>query len=640
MEKEDVLKTVLISLMLLFIAFLIYSPHFSYKLPIHVDEWKLISWAGYFKENGLSYIISNPIEVGFVFVLVVLSLFFDLIQIYHILPALNIILVGLVLFLLMKKKYDYFTAFLALIFLASLKSNINILGLWFFIPVVFGISFIYLTLFNFEEAVATNNNKKFYIAIAALFLLAFIHQSSFLAISFTLLIFFSIKRKFVIKNKKLFYPFLALLIPAFLTAYYFSQGFADIMLFLNKFSWGPLSPQINFNPFLFYGIVGSLFAALGYYFTFKKKEMLVFRIYILVPLINMLIFLFIDKTFFSSYQRYLYHFMIAAIPFSAIGAKYFFGKVVLFFKSKKVYVYFIGILLIASIFILGLFYSYYKIHPQTSIVHLISESELKELRELEKFPYGVVLAPLTIANTLEAAAHKKPMFYLKDFDEWDNQISRFYSSDCEDMEEFIYSGHLFDKTSEITSNYDVRPWPDYILSSNDINCGFFEELYSGESFSFYKVNLEKGFKLKREVIFDSDKPLIADMAGLDMTDLSLKINVKPDKNSYNISEIMSSPYRRSPDSGWVLFIKKGRIQIDWGDGNNINSNTGRIQLKEGEWNEIKVIIDDKFYIYVNGEIDLSLDIEPVYDYSAYPVAMIGKFWKYPFSGSMKDIEIS
>jgi len=276
-------KTLLLIIALLFTSFIVYSPHVTYTLPFHLDEWTHISNVVRIHEEGLSYFLNHsPVEFGFDMILLLISFFTDLIAIYHLLPAINAVVIAGVLFYFLKRQFNFWVGLFSIIFLASLKSNVNVLGLWFYVPVIGNIILVYTCLFFLEQS--QNKPQKIYWIALLLFLIAFIHPSSFLIVFLVTLIYLSFHHKFVIKHKHYFIPFLALFFPIIVMFVFFSNGLTDIWGFFGHLTWGRLEPQINFNPVFFYGILLSIFALIGFYYCYKKKKLLPFRIYLPLPL--------------------------------------------------------------------------------------------------------------------------------------------------------------------------------------------------------------------------------------------------------------------------------------------------------------------------------------------------------------------
>ena len=84
----------------------------------------------------------------------------NLVLFYKFLPAIWAVFSALALFFLVyKKTNDFYLGILAIIFFASIKSNLNLLGLWFFTPLTFSIPFILLYIYFFTEGIEKRDNQ-------------------------------------------------------------------------------------------------------------------------------------------------------------------------------------------------------------------------------------------------------------------------------------------------------------------------------------------------------------------------------------------------------------------------------------------------------------------------------------------------
>ena len=150
----NLLQKLTLILLLLFVFLLVYSPHFSYKYPLHVDEYHHIAKAINFIENKELNIVPNyqhqpyspNLEPGFTIFLSLLAFAkLDLILFYKFLPAIFAALAAFTLFHLMFYiTKNFYLAISSIVFFASLKSNINLHGLWFFTPLTLAMPLIFL----------------------------------------------------------------------------------------------------------------------------------------------------------------------------------------------------------------------------------------------------------------------------------------------------------------------------------------------------------------------------------------------------------------------------------------------------------------------------------------------------------------
>lgn len=478
MDKKDILFTSA----LIFVFFIVYSPHFMNFYPFHFDEWTHISKTVTLRQEGLTFDWPMPIEIGFDILLLVISLFFDLVLIYQFLPAINAVIIAVILFYFLKKEFGYWAGLSSVIFLASLRSNINVLGLWFFVPVIAAISFDYLCLFFLEGSVKNNKPERMYLVALFLFLIAFIHQSSFLVVALVVFIYLCFNYKFVLDNKKYFTPFLILAIPILLMILFFNHIFGGILSILSYLIWGPVriagidAAQISYSPFLFYGILLSIFAAIGYYFCYNNKKLLTFRIYVIIPLLNIFLFPLTNFTVFSSYQRYVYHFMIAALPLSAAGFYYSvnYARNLLKKYGTTTAKLAFGIMIIFSFTII--FFNYYKMLPEARLIPTINSYELEALQSLRDYPEGNVLAVRRLGAPMKAVSNHEALYDLFNSEE-ETGLTEFYGGNCSFKEEML------------REKYFKQNETGYVHSKKQINCSFLKELYQNENNYIYEIEL-------------------------------------------------------------------------------------------------------------------------------------------------------
>jgi len=92
-------KKLLFLFALAFVFLIVYSPHFMHTYPFHFDEWDHASKAVKIHEQGLKYFShGHLVEIGFDLILWFISLFFNLVKIYQFLPAINAVIIAVILF--------------------------------------------------------------------------------------------------------------------------------------------------------------------------------------------------------------------------------------------------------------------------------------------------------------------------------------------------------------------------------------------------------------------------------------------------------------------------------------------------------------------------------------------------------------
>ena len=204
-KKLNHVQIGLLVLILIATFLLVYSPHFNYAYPLHIDEWRHISEARKINE-GIYPEGFEALEIGFQLFLSGLYKVVDVVLIYKFLPALFASIAGLmVFFFVYNLTQKYLPALFSLIFFASLKSNVNIMGLWFFSPLTFAIPLIYLFFWLFSSGVENDTPKKLLYSGGVYILLIFTHPISATFMIPIIIMYSFIKYKFFIKHWKIAY---------------------------------------------------------------------------------------------------------------------------------------------------------------------------------------------------------------------------------------------------------------------------------------------------------------------------------------------------------------------------------------------------------------------------------------------------
>ena len=186
MNKKKILIVIAI---LIATFFFVYSPHINYRFPIHIDEWHHITetlklGSGEYQIQGTDGIRTMGFELGFHAILLPVSRITNLVQTYQFFPAIWAMVSALTLFLLVYKKTNKFLiGIIAMIFFASIKTNTNLAGPWFFTPLTFSVPFIFLYLYLFTEGIE-KQNKKF--IIWSLIIMAFLLPIHAIAVLFAI----------------------------------------------------------------------------------------------------------------------------------------------------------------------------------------------------------------------------------------------------------------------------------------------------------------------------------------------------------------------------------------------------------------------------------------------------------------------
>jgi len=475
-------KIFLLVLALIAVFLLVYTPHYNYPFPRHIDEWHHITEAIKLQQGEYSGGIIGY-RIGFHVLVLLLSKITNLVLTYQYFPAIWAVFSALVLFYVVYKKTDkqFYIAFFAVIFFASIKSNVNITGLWFFTPVSFSIPFIFLYIYFFTEGIEKQKKKFILISLAIMAFLLFFHSISVLFAIPLLLIYSLIKFKYIKKEWKTFSLFL--IIPIIGILFYrfvtknpwgsLARNLAQELQF--RYGWGVL--EID-NSFLeVYSLIGYILAFIGIVFIFRDmknmKKYLVYGLWPIVVLASLVIYRKTGVSYLSPYQRNLYYFAISLPILSALGLDYLFKliKKSMDMEFNQVARETLKKTLLVVIFIMVIFFtfkSYWNIPKNIDLYQIIDNDEYQALLFLSTLPKSTVMAPPRISTALYAISqHKAVGTYFFYGDRLACELF-FSSEDCRERQ-------------KILDRYEVR----YVLSKSRIDCGW-DLIYNKKDY-IYKV---------------------------------------------------------------------------------------------------------------------------------------------------------
>lgn len=485
MQKNKILLVILATIAA---VLLVYTPHYNYPFPRHIDEWHHISEAMKLQQGNYSGGFTG-FRVGFHFLLLLLSKITNLVLLYRFLPAVWAGLSALTLFYVVyeKTKKQFYPALFSIIFFASIKSNVNITGLWFFSSLTFSIPFIYLYIHFFTEGIEKQNKKYILISLGIMALLLFTHPISILfAIPF-LLIYCLYNLKHIRKEWKFLSIFLIIPIAGILFFKFMlktpwkllAQKLINSLQF--KRGWGIL--ELNNSPFELYSLIGYILAAIGLFFIFQdKKNLKKYLVYALWPIAVLASIAIYRKTaisFLSPYQRNLYYFALSLPILSALGldyllklAKTLLGKINLAKEKRKIFKKAAAttIVIIITFFT---FKSYWHIPHQIDLYKIIDDSEYQALLFLSDLPEKTtVMAPPRISTALFAVSGHRPV---ATYAFYGNRLLFREFSQARDSR----------KRQQILRGLNAT----YILSKTKFNCGW-ELIYNKKGNYIYKTEIK------------------------------------------------------------------------------------------------------------------------------------------------------
>ena len=486
-------KLFFLVLILIFVFLLVYTPHFAYPFPSHIDEWHHITEAiklqeGEYSGGTMGY------RVGFHLLLLLLSKITNLVLIYQFLPAIWAVFSALALFYVVYKKTDrkFYVALFALIFFASIKSNVNITGLWFFTPLSFSLPFIFLYVYFFTEGIEKQNKKFILVSLIIMALLLFFHSISVLfAIPFLLIYslfnFKYIKKEWEFFSLFLIIPIIGILFYKFVTKTPWNFLIRNLIKALQfRRGWGVL--EINNSFFELYGLIGYILAIIGLILVFRNKKninpvrgyrskveaqsertsngvkkYLAYGLWPITVLISIMIYKKTGVSYLSPYQRNLYYFVIGLPILSAFGLDYLF-KLTQKIINKKI---FLVVIFIVVIFFT--FKSYWEIPKQVDLYQVIDNDDYQALLFLSTLPKTVVMADPMVSVAMYPISRQEPVATLFFYGNRENAKMFFLLDGCKAKQ-------------QILDEYKVG----YVLSKLEINCGW-KLIYDKENY-IYEVD--------------------------------------------------------------------------------------------------------------------------------------------------------
>jgi len=506
-------KIIFLSLILIGTIFLVYTPHINYPFPLHIDEWHHISEGLRMGNYGeyLNFLKAEEstrfpgLEIGFHFILFLLSGLVDLVKIYQFLPALWTALTSLILFgvTYQKTNKNFLLAVLAMIFFASIKSNVNFLGLQFFTPLTFAIPFIFLYIYFFSEGLKKEDPRKILISLGIMIFLIPIHSISVLFALPILLLYSSLNYKFVFKKLPIFLSFLLIpLIGILFYKYIIDIPWAEVLSRVIdqlqfKYGWGVL--EVANSPTELYSPIAYFFALIGAGFLILAKKSKEYAIYLLWPLVMLILIIIYRVTgisYLSPYQRNLYYLAISlpflsacGLYFTLEGFDYYIGRWLTQKQSvgqiKKLATIIVNlhlepwqikliqkttILIISLTIIFFTFNNYYYAPPDLAIYHTIDQDDYKMLKFLATLAPGKVIATPFMSTAVYPIAHKDPVALLVFYGSVKNIENFFLFTDCQAKESII-------KRLNIS----------YIISPAPLNCNY-KVLYAQNGNIIYDAN--------------------------------------------------------------------------------------------------------------------------------------------------------
>ncbi|NCN64491.1 MAG: hypothetical protein GW779_00130 [Candidatus Altiarchaeum hamiconexum] len=528
-NKIRTLNFSILLLALLFTFFLQYGIHSDYDYPFHTDEWQHLARAVQIIDTQTipdvdPYYNKYPIgemdlEIGFH---VFLAEFYilsnqDPVLFYKFFPAIFSMLAGLMLFLLVKKiTKNFYAGILSILFFASLKSTIGILGVWFFVPLSMDFMFIFLFFYLYVEGMRRNSAIFLFFSTIVISTIALIHPQSaswIYPVIIAYLLLFAVRNLLkinltnILKFKNAIFGNVLLFSLPFLSFIYFFKilwngDFGTTLYYFLKefivFRGCPAERGIcepNFIPD-FYGTVAFILAIVGlayliYKFIKNKGEdkfnslLLTAWIFGMVFLISTLYVEPVGKavaslmgiqyspfTLLAGSIRLFYETFLCLAALSGIGLYVIIKFIYVRIKNTNLNQRQKGIAFISVIFITGIlifanvFAGYYDL--KVKIYKNIDNDDYKAIKWIEKNfgNYNVIFARSHISETIYPISKNyvvavTPHANIPTTSERNNYVYSFFMGDC-------------NTKKQILNKYDAY----LVIEKYPIKCDFLEEIYN------------------------------------------------------------------------------------------------------------------------------------------------------------------
>ncbi|MEK6951613.1 MAG: hypothetical protein AABX29_01225 [Nanoarchaeota archaeon] len=363
--------------------------NFNYPFPIHADEWTHLAKSVYFIENekigfvnpylkGFPYFPNY--EIGFdsftseFFLLTGL----DPVLNYKYLAAIFMIINSLLLFIFVRKLTNGYIGLLSVLIFGTLKSNINILGNWFFVPMSMSLFLMFLFLY-FLISYFEDKNKKYLFALIFVYLTTlFIYP--ILAILLTLITGLFLITNFY--NNKIMWGIVLGCLLILIISYKFFN------LFIPKFTHWTLTAAgyITFNVIRLYSPIFFILALIGLIVAFLRRYNKILFI-LFIPVLLILIEHFLGFTYLIPYTRIVYYFLLFLVPLSAIGLYFLLESA--YRKLKGGAAGLIFVLVVVVVLVAFDLQNYYNIDKQKGITNVESKN-LVPLYLLEEQDYEAI----------------------------------------------------------------------------------------------------------------------------------------------------------------------------------------------------------------------------------------------------------
>jgi hypothetical protein len=473
--------------------FRIHSFHSGYPFPYHHDEWQHLAISISTIEQGHvpdtnPYLAHEPLhtnlEPGFHFLLsnIILLTGIDGVTLYSYLPALMVSLYAIVVFACLRRLTgEPFIGLLGAFMVSSLKSNVNILGLDYFVPFTLAMPFIFLSVTWLSALKDDKDVRSIVLTCAFLITLLAIHPPSFMIVGIASIAYIAANIRGYVNLEKKHYFFalagmIAVALAFFLLIELYGLSIPQILQkVLFRKGWG-LVEQEFFLP-SFYGIVATSFGLIGF-LKGMKTRLSIFIYMAFASVLLSFMYINLDFTVLIPYQRVVHHFAFSMIPLTSLGIwAAFEAASARIWKqpSKSQSAIFISKILAAALILALMFSSGYKVNEDLKRykVRVVEEDSYDALMWADDNlgRNSTILVPLTLTSAvypltglrIVALAPAQMGGKNSDLNAW------FYELDCDSKKRILY---------------ELRP--DYAFSPDPLYCDSMTEIYS-DRYHIYRV---------------------------------------------------------------------------------------------------------------------------------------------------------
>ncbi|MFH2020503.1 MAG: hypothetical protein ABIJ34_03760 [archaeon] len=488
-KKLSLAEYVLLMIILIFGFYKAYSLHADNPYPVHHDEWQHLGIVmqtmefGYISEKNPNLVKAEPfhdLERGFHIFLADFFLLTNLEPVhgYQYLAALFVIISGLAIFIcIYELTKNYYMSIISLLMFVLLKSNVNILGIDYFIPLTMAIPFMFFFILQYINSIETQNQANLATSVILLLFLFFMHPPSMVILLIPSLIQF-LNCKSVFKKKlissKLFIIIGIIAVLAILSLFWTEsfQVTREVILDMIVFEqgWGKL--EVTYFLPLLYGILPTLLAVYGFLNLSSSASSLKLGFFSSFAVLAVALTGFFNVFGFSilvPYSRLVYYSMLAMIPLTAIGLQHVTDRVE-FVKNRSHQKIILTIILIISISLSTYELDMrYKKYSQTILTDADYDALIWFSSNIGKDK--IVLTPFFTTSAVYPVSHNFVISLVAAVLEGGHaqENLEFFQYDCEQMK-----------------NVTDSSGAEFIISRSKLECSYFSEIYSNADF-IYKV---------------------------------------------------------------------------------------------------------------------------------------------------------